>query len=420
MVGAASRKGLVIVGACHAGTQIAASAREAGYEEPIILIGEEKALPYQRPPLSKGFLLGKVEEEGLALRSEAFYESNAIDLRLGQRAVRIDRQDRRLELADGSRLPFSKLALASGTRVRPLPLPGAGQEPGRLGGVHYLRGIEDAKHLRAEAGTAKAIAVVGGGFIGLEIAAALAGLGRKVTVIEAADRLMARAVGPEVSQFYAEQHRARGVELLLSCGLEALEDDGRGRIAGLKTSAGRIEADLLVVGIGVLPNGELASEAGLDCPNGIAVDACGRTSDPDILAAGDCALHHNAWANGGEGGPVRLESVQNAADQARSLGASLAGEDAPYHSVPWFWTDQFDLKMQMVGLSGGHDNRILRGSLDEGKFSVLYYRGEKLLAIDSVNRPADHIAGRKLLSAGISPTPEQAADAGLPLKSLLG
>ena len=406
--------GLVILGACHAGVQLAVSAREAGWQEPIRLVGEEPGLPYQRPPLSKEFLLGKMGEEALPLRAEAFYESHEIELLLGQRATALDLSKRKVALQDGASLNYDKLALTTGARVRNLPLPGA-----ELAGVHSLRTLADSKALRADAETAERIAVVGGGFIGLEIAAALASNGKSVTVVEAAERLMGRAVGPEVSSFYAEQHRAKGVEIRLSCGLEKLEDDGAGRVGGLITSQGRIPADLVVIGIGVLPNSEIAAEAGLDCPNGVAVDRFCRTANENVVAAGDCALHPNLWANGGTGGAVRLESVQNAADQARAAAATIAGQATAYESVPWFWTNQFDLKMQMVGLSQGHDHRVLRGSPDEGRFSVFYFKGEKLLAIDSVNRPADHIAGRKLLTASVSPTPEQAADPDLPLKTLL-
>jgi 3-phenylpropionate/trans-cinnamate dioxygenase ferredoxin reductase subunit len=414
MAGPTSSGGLVIVGACHAGVQIAASARENGYQEPIFLIGEEKALPYQRPPLSKAFLLGKTPEEALALRAETFYESHGIELLLGERAQKLDRRAKRLELKSGRVLEYGKLALASGARVRLLPLPGA-----ELKGVLYLRDLADSKTLKERAESAQSVAVIGGGFIGLEIAASMKSLGKEVTVIEAADRLMARAVGQEVSAFYAAQHRARGVDVKLSCSVEKLEGNAKGAVSAVVTAEGRVAADLVVVGIGVQPNVELAAEAGVDCPNGIAVDVFARTHDADILAAGDCAFHPNTWANGGEGGMVRLESVQNAADQARTAGAMIAGEEKPYESAPWFWTDQFDIKMQMVGLSQCHDRTVLRGAPEEGKFSVFYFRGKRLLAIDSINRPADHIAGRKLLSARLSPTFEQAADEALPLKSLL-
>ncbi|MEJ2027284.1 MAG: FAD-dependent oxidoreductase, partial [Limibacillus sp.] len=276
----AAKPGLVIVGACHAGVQLAVSAREAGWQEPITLIGEEEALPYQRPPLSKEFLLGKMPEESLPLRAEAFYEGHGIDLRLGSRARAIDRAAKRLSLEDGTRLDYAKLALTTGARVRRLSLPGAEAE-----GVFYLRSLADSQALAAAAESAGSVAVVGGGFIGLEIAAALASLGKQVTVLEAAERLMGRAVGPEVSDFYAKQHRARGVAVKLACALDRIELDAKGRVAGVVTSDGRIEADLLVIGVGVLPNGELAAEAGLDCPNGIAVDRCARTANPDIFAA---------------------------------------------------------------------------------------------------------------------------------------
>ena len=402
--------GVVIVGAGQAGFQVAASLRADGETGPILLIGSESHPPYQRPPLSKAMLLGKMERERLLFRQPGFYAAQAIELRLGTTVTRVDRAQRTIETADGASLPYGTLVLATGTRVRPLPLPGTD-----LDGVMYLRTLGDSDQLALRIAQARQVAVIGGGFIGLEVAAAARMLGKPVTVLEAADRLMGRVVAPVISAFYADQHRQRGVDLILGARIAALAGEA-GRVSGIVMQDGSMHsADLVVIGIGVLPNVELAEDAGLPCTNGIEVDAFGRTEDPLIFAAGECASHPSRFA----GGRIRLESVQNAVDQAKAVAAAIRGRPVPYDEVPWFWSDQYELKLQMVGISAGHDAQAIRGEPAAGRFSVFYFRQDRLLAIDSVNRPSDHMAGRKLLQAGISVTPAQAADEGFELKSAL-
>ncbi len=402
--------GLVIVGGSYAAMQIAASAREAGYGEPIRIVSEEPVLPYQRPPLSKGYLTGKFTPAALPLRAEAFYSDNRIDPLLGRRAESLDLAARRITLAGGGQLAFDRLALATGTRPRPLTMPGAD-----LDGVLFLRSLADADRLRGRLDAAAHIVIIGGGFIGLELASVAAVLGKSVTVIEAQDRLLARGVSPQMATFLAEIHRARGVTLRLRTGVRELRG-AEGRIRSVILGNGEsLEADLVLVAIGVLPNVELAAQAGLICQDGLLVDRLARTSDPRVVAAGDCTRHPSAFA----GQLLRLESVQNAIDQAKTAGATLAGLEKPYDAVPWFWSDQYEIKLQMVGLVQGHDRHVMRGSPGQRRFSIFYFRDNRLIAIDSVNRAADHMLGRKLLVLGRSPTPEQAADESFDLQKLL-
>ena len=400
----------MIVGAGQAGFQVAASLRADGYPAPIRLIGAEPHPPYQRPPLSKGLLLGKMERERLLFRQPGFYAAQGIELRLGTTVTAIDRAGRTVATEDGQAVPYDVLVLATGTRVRPLRLPGV-----ELDGVMYLRTVQDSEELARRIGAAGRVAVIGGGFIGLEVAAAARVLGRSVTVLEAADRLMGRVVAPVISAFYADLHRTRGVEIVLDARIAAIEGEA-GRVRALVMADGtRQAADLVVIGIGVLPNVELAEAAGLACANGIEVDEHGRTSDPAIFAAGECTSHPNRFA----GGRVRLESVQNAVDQAKAVAAAIRGEPAPYDEVPWFWSDQYEVKLQMVGISTGHERQVVRGDPAAGRFSVFYYRDGRLLAIDSVNRPGEHMIGRRLLAAGVPLSPARAADEGYDLKTAL-
>ncbi|HEV7371689.1 NAD(P)/FAD-dependent oxidoreductase [Arenibaculum sp.] len=403
--------GLVVVGGSYAAVQIAASARERGFDGPIRLVGEEEEPPYQRPPLSKGFLTGKTTAAMLPLRAEAFYRNAAIDLVLGTRVTAVDRIDRVVTMADGRHLRYDRLALALGARPRPLPVPGAG-----LDGVLALRTLADAERLRAVAAQAGEVVVVGGGFIGLEVASALVGPGRAVTVVEAQDRLLARALPPAVSEFLAGVHRARGVRLALRTGVRSIDGTG-GRVRSVTLDDGRtLGADLVVVGIGAVPNAEIAQACGLPCDDGILVDRFATTADPAIVAAGDCTRHPNVHA----GRPLRLESVQNALDQARAAAGSAMGTPTPHDAVPWFWSDQYEVKLQMAGLSQGADRSALRGSADQGRFSLFHFRDGRLIAVDSVNRPADHMAARRLLAAGRPLTAEQAADESIDLKLLIG
>ncbi len=401
---------IVVIGAGHASGQLLDSLRRGGSDAHITLVGEESWLPYQRPPLSKRFLSGELTVERLAFRPKSFYEKHDIHTRLSCRAVSIDRDAQTVRLANGEALDYDLLALTTGGRVRKLSVPGAG-----LTGVHYLRGIDDALGLQADWQGRDNVCVIGGGFVGLEVAASARRLGKNVTVIEMMDRLMGRAVSPAMSGYFLGLHTRNGSHVMCSTGVSELVGTD-GRVSGVRLSDGReIPADVVVVGIGVLPNQELAREAGLACDNGIMVDEFARTSDPKIVSAGDCTNHPNSLL----GKRLRLESVHNALEQAKSAAASLMGGQLPYAQVPWFWSDQYNSKLQMVGLSQGFDFAVQRGNPDEDKFSLFYYRGNALIAIDSVNCPGDHMGGKKLIAAGISPSPGQAADPEFPLKSLL-
>ena len=402
--------GIVIVGGGQAGHQIAASLRSEGYTGALTLVGEETALPYQRPPLSKGLLLGAADPARLPFRLEGYYQKHAIELALGTRVRRIDREAQQLDLGDRT-IAYERLALATGANVRPLDVPGAAAD-----GVVYLRTLDEALDLKRRLDQAHQVVVIGGGFIGLEVAASARKLGKTVTVVELADRLMGRVVAPLLSVFFQAMHEGRGGQVVLGQAVREIEVEG-GRAIGVVAADGRrFPADLVVVGIGVTPADELARDAGLEVANGIVVDAATRTSDPLIVAAGDCANHPNPFAGGAR---IRLESVQNAVDQAKTAARTLLDRPAGYEAVPWFWSDQFEAKLQMVGFSQGHDRVITRGDPASGAFSAVYYRDGRLIAIDSVNQPADHMAGRRLLAAGIEVPPEVAADPGRPLKSLL-
>lgn len=403
-----SQAGVVIVGAGQAGFQTAASLRKEGYDGPVTLLGDEPGLPYQRPPLSKEYLTADASVEKVRLRPEAFYERQRIELRPGERLERIDRAGRRLELASSARLEYEHLVLALGARPRPLPVPG-----GELDGVHLLRTLWDADALRAGLDDAEHVVVIGGGFIGLEFAAAARTRGAGVTVVEMLDRPMARVVSPEISRYFTRRHEAAGVEVLLETGVEALEGQGR-RVAAVRTRDGRrLPADLVVVGVGIVPNTELAEAAGLEVDDGIVVDEHLTTRDPLVSAIGDCAAYPSCHA----GKRVRLESVQNAVDHGRCVAGRIAGKAAPYTSVPWFWSDQHGCKLQIAGLTAGRERAVPRGDVEAGAFSVFCFEGDRLVGVESVNRPADHMAARKLLAGEPAVTPEQAADPSFDLKT---
>ncbi|HWV96852.1 MAG TPA: FAD-dependent oxidoreductase [Xanthobacteraceae bacterium] len=402
--------GLVVIGGSYAGVQAALSARDAGYAEPITIISDEDYLPYQRPPLSKAFLLDAQSEDSLVVRNAAFFEKKTIDLRLGARADAIDRRARTVTLADGSTLRFDKLVIGTGSHARRLPVAGAD-----LDGVCYLRSIADAITLKARLREAAEIAVVGGGFIGLEVAASASKLGKKVTVIESAPRLLERAVSPVISDYLLALHRQHGVTVLLGETVTMVGGDN-GKAAFVSCGNGqRIAADLVLVGIGGIANHAIAQTAELNCRDGIVVDEVGRTSDPDIFAAGDCANHYNRFAQRW----LRLESVQNAQDQAKAAGLAIAGRTEPYASVPRFWSDQYDAKLQIVGLAHGFDRHVTRGDVEDGKFSVFYYKGAQLISVDSIGRPGDQLAARQMIADGVWPAPEQAADPAFDFKTLI-
>jgi 3-phenylpropionate/trans-cinnamate dioxygenase ferredoxin reductase component len=405
--------GVVIVGAGQAGFQVAASLRMEGYAEPITLIGDEPGLPYQRPPLSKAFMAGKQEIEDTALRPMAFYESHRIELVTGTAVTKIDRVGRSVRLASGRDFRYDALVLAVGARNRKLPAKGA-----ELDGVCYLRTGAEAVDIRQRLEHARDIVVIGGGFIGLELAASACKLGKAVRVLEVQPRLMPRVVSPILSDFYRDLHTSQGVNISLGLGLAEIAGE-HGKASQVVLTDGSVcPADLVLVGIGVVPNIELAADAGLAVANGIVVDEYLRTVDPSIYAIGDCADHPNPFANPVDGGRARIESVQNAVDQAKCIATAIVGRSESYRAVPWFWTDQFDIKLQMAGLSGGYSKLVVRGEPESRKFSAFHFRDGQLAAVDSVNRPGDHLAARKLIGAGIEITPDQAADPSVDLKAL--
>ena len=401
---------IVIVGAGQAGFQTAASLREQGYAGRVVLIGDEASLPYQRPPLSKAHLKLDAEDAQLHFRPDAFFAEKRIELRAPDRVTAIDRATQRVELASGEGVHYDHLVLATGTRPRRPDWPGI-----ELRGVQLLRTVEDARQIRALLQSAKKVVIVGAGFIGLEVAATAGAAGLPVTVIEFAERPLKRALSAEMSNHLLRAHQSRGVEFLLGTSVASL--DGRdGHVSGVTTTDGRrLEADLVLIGIGVRPNTELAEAAGLAVDDGIVVDAHLQTSDPAISAIGDCARYPSAH----HPGAVRLESVQNAADQARAVAARLAGRPAAYDKLPWFWSDQGDLRVQMCGLAQQSDDVVLRGSPETGRFSVLRYCGDRLTAVETVNQPAEHMTLRKILAAGAPLTRAQAADPAFKLASAL-
>jgi 3-phenylpropionate/trans-cinnamate dioxygenase ferredoxin reductase subunit len=410
--------GTLIVGASQAGLQLAVSLRERGDTAPITLIGAEVHPPYQRPPLSKEFLAGTAEPDSLAFRTPAFYPGADLELVCGERVTSLALRGRGSTPSPGvattdkgRRLPFERLALTVGARPRRLAVPGAD-----LAGVCYLRDLDDAVELRDRLAAATRLVVVGGGFIGLEAAAVARAQGKAVTVVEAAERLIPRAVAPVVSEFYRQAHERRGTTVLLAAAVAGFAGDD-GRVSAVLLADGtQLPADLVVVGVGVVPRTELAEQIGLACDGGIVVDAHARTSAPGVVAAGDCTVLPHPLTGVGR---VRLESVQNAVDQAKVAAATLSGHLEHTTYVPWFWSYQGNLKLQIAGLAAGYDDYVVRGEPDTERFSVLYYRGSQLLAVDAVNNPADYLVVRKALTQGATIPRERAADASTPLKTLL-
>ncbi|TPI57564.1 NAD(P)/FAD-dependent oxidoreductase [Mesorhizobium sp. B3-1-3] len=401
--------GVVIVGAGHAGVQAAASLREEGYEGPVVLIGDEKELPYHKPPLSKTFIKD-AEAKPQPLRGEAFYTGNNIDYRPGVRIESIYARAGQLNVAGGGTLGFDRLVLATGSRPRLLKLDGTG-----LAGVVSLRSLADARAIRELSAQTEDVVILGGGFIGLEIAATLRAAGRNVTVVEAVGRLLGRAVAPVIAAHVRQRLEAIGVRILTGTTIVRLEGEN-GRVSAAITSGGeRLPAQMVIIGIGVVPNVELAEAAGVTTANGIRVDQHMRSSIPEILAVGDAASYRH-WFTGGD---VRLESVQNATDQARLAARTIVGHAEPFSAVPWFWSDIGDMKLQMVGLTQGGDSHVVLGDLADNKFSIYHYAGDRLLGIESVNRPADHVLGRKMLGGGFSPTPQTVAGGPDALKAAL-
>lgn len=404
----------IIIGAGHAGGELAIALRNEGWEGRILLLGEEAHLPYHRPPLSKAYLAGSVEKSSLSIRPQMAYDKAGVEFFGGVRVTNIDRANKRLALADGKQLTYDKLAIATGGRPRPLAVPNATPAE-RCANFHYLRTLDDVELIRAQMAPGKRLAIVGGGYIGLEVAAAAVAQGLEVTILEALPRVLQRVTAAELSAYYERKHREAGVDIRISVQVADLEVANELVSAVICADGSRLEADLVVVGIGLIANTELAAEAGLAVDNGILVDEQARTSDPDIYAAGDCTNHPNPLL----GRRLRLESVPNALEQSRVAAAGMAGKAKTYASVPWFWSDQYELKLKMVGLSEGFERLVLRGDPLTDSFSAFYLRDGKVLAADTVNRPQDFIAAKRLVAEGIAVTAEQLADDSRPLKELL-
>ncbi len=400
----------VIVGAGQAAAQAVYGLKRAGFDGRLVVIGEEREAPYQRPPLSKKFLAGELPAERLTLRPPSFYAEARAELRLATRAESLDASARVVTLEGGERLAYDRLLLATGATPRRLAVAGS-----RLGGVHYLRTAADVGRIRAELPGARRAVVVGGGYIGLEVAATCRGLGLEVDVLEMADRLMNRVVAPEVAAFYAAEHARHGVGVHLGTlvnGFHARAGEPQ-RIGTVETKDGRhFPADLVIVGVGVVPETDLAEAAGLACDNGIRVDEYCRTSDAAVYAAGDCANHPSPRY----GRRVRLESVDNAFEQGRTAAQNLHGAAIVHDKVPWFWSDQFDLKLMIAGLSPDADRVVVRGDPATRSFACCYLRGRELLAVECVNAPKDYMAAKKLIQERVQVDPARLADPALALK----
>jgi 3-phenylpropionate/trans-cinnamate dioxygenase ferredoxin reductase subunit len=401
---------VLIVGGGQGGAQAATLLRMEGFEGSILIVSDEADPPYDRPPLSKEYLAGEKDFAQLQLRTPAAWAEKAIQLRLGAGVVRVDATAHEARLADGAVVAYGQLIWAAGGRARRLACPGA-----ELGGVHSIRNRPDVDRLQAELGDTRDVAVIGGGYIGLEAAAVLTGLGKQVTVLEAMDRVLSRVAGPPLSRFYEAEHRARGVDVRLAARVEELvERDGR--VAGVRLEGGEvIPAQMAIVGIGIDPIVEPLQAAGAAVGHGIRVDEYCRTSLPDVFAIGDVAEHVSRFANGVS---IRLESVQNANDQAGVAARAICGKPGPYTATPWFWSNQYDLKLQSVGLNLGYDACVVRGEPAQRSFSVVYLRGGEIIALDCVNAVRDFAHGRRLVGAGVRPDLDRLGDPAFPLKNL--
>lgn len=397
---------IVIAGAGHAAGQVIATLKQKKFDGKIVLVGDEPYLPYQRPPLSKKYLAGELPAERLAFKPVSFYDDPHIELRIGTQIDSIDRAASCIRTTDGSEIEYDKLIVALGARVRRLSVAGA-----ELTGVHYLRTIEDVDDIRARIEAKGKLVIIGAGYIGLEVAAVCRQLGLDVTVIEMADRVMSRVVSPQVSEFYQKEHMARGVKLMLSTGLVAFRGDDH--VESIELDNGdSIPADFVIVGVGVIPNTELAEAAGLDVNNGIVVDDRCLSSDPKIYAVGDCTSHPNSIY----GRQLRLESVHNALEQAKTAASNICGDEVHYSQVPWFWSDQYDLKLQIAGLSEGYDKVVIRGDLSRRTFSCLYLQQGRLIAVDAINSPKDFVQSKALIANRTIVDPEQLANTDTALK----
>lgn len=399
----------VIIGGSHAAVQLVISLRQNGWEGQITVVSEEPHMHYHRPPLSKAYLAGDSSEEQLALRAPAAYEKLDVNFMLGVSVTRIDTQAYKLELDNNQTLPFSKLALCTGARARPLPIPGAD-----LQGVHYLRTMDDVGGIQQSAASAKTAVIIGGGYIGLETAASLRKLGIAVTILETESRLLKRVASETTSEFYLRLHQQHGTDI--RCNTMATAIEGDAAVTGVVCGDGnKISADMVIIGIGVIPNTELACDAGLDVDNGVLVNEFAQTSHRDIVAAGDCTNHPNPMLKT----RLRLESVPNATEQAKAAAASICGIEKQYAELPWFWSDQYDVKLQIAGMNQGYTDAVIRGDSGSSSFSVFYLKDNLILAADCINRPKDFMLAKKLIMQGKPTEAAALADETTELKTLM-
>jgi 3-phenylpropionate/trans-cinnamate dioxygenase ferredoxin reductase subunit len=403
-------KRCVIVGGGHAAAQLSVSLCQQGWDGSITVLSDELSLPYHRPPLSKDYLSGEKSLKEILIRPSAVYEKSNVQFNLGVRVESILRDEMNVQLIDGNKIPYDKLVLTTGSRVRKLKIPGSD-----LAGLCYLRSISDVNQIREFSGSGKKIVIIGGGYIGLEAAAALKKLGMKVTVLEAMDRVLQRITTQEISDFYTRVHNEEGVNIEVNAVAASIE--GTGQVEKVICQDGRaFDADLIIAGIGIIPCDELAQQAGLDVDNGILVDEFSQTSDSKILAAGDCTVHYNPIYDR----HIRLESVQNAVDQAKVAAATICGSPLAYKALPWFWSDQYDIKLQIAGLSQGYDQVVMRSDINTGRsFAAFYLKQGKLLAVDAINKPKEFMMGRRLIMRGNTVDPAKLADEQLPMKDLI-
>ncbi|MDZ7670489.1 MAG: FAD-dependent oxidoreductase [Gammaproteobacteria bacterium] len=397
---------MVIVGAGHAAGQAAASLRQEGFDGEIVIIGDEPHIPYQRPPLSKQYLAGEQGIERVYLRPAKFYEDKNVTVRTGERVDRIDTKAGTVTTDKGETIPYDKLLLATGGRPRRLTIPGHD-----LRGIHYLRGIDDVDGIRQEMAPKRKLVIVGGGYIGLEVAAVAVEAGLEVHVLEMEQRILQRVTTERMSAYYRQLHESRGVHIHTGAAVTAFT--GSGHVEGVLCGDQEFPADIVIIGIGIIPNTEVAQAAGIDCDNGILVDDHCRTSATDVFAAGDCTNHPNALLNR----RLRLESVPNAMEQARVAAANMCGGDKTYASIPWFWSDQYELKLQMVGFSADGDNEVVRGEMADDKFAVFYLDGTTLVAADAVNSPKEFMICKQLIGKAVDAA--RLADPDTDLKALL-
>jgi 3-phenylpropionate/trans-cinnamate dioxygenase ferredoxin reductase subunit len=400
---------LVIIGAGQSAIQCINSLKKEGYAGSITMIGEEEHLPYQRPPLSKGFLEDSVNKERLYFKKLDFFTENKIQLKLGTSANKVDLENKLVFLSDDTHLSFDKLVFATGSRVRKLDFPGS-----NLSSIHYLRGLDDAESIKNDLERSKEVVVIGAGYIGLEVAAIAAKKNVTVSVIEMADRVMNRTVDPQISEYYLKLHQNNGVKFIFNNSLEEIK--GSKKVESVLCSDGsEIKADMVIIGAGIIPNVELADQAGVFCDNGILVDEFGQTNHKNVYACGDCTSHPNKLLNK----QLRLESVHNAMEQSKTVAFSALAKPLEYNQVPWFWSDQYDHKLQIVGLSGEHDNVVMRGNTKDQKFMLFYTKDNQLIAVDAVNNPKEFLICRKLVANKVKIKSEMISDINTNLNDLI-